>query len=217
MAVGLDEGDKCVVVDIEHRSDAACLIKLIATRQVPGDRDAEALQPLEHRAVAPVELFRGQPAAERIVDVRVGTGLVEHQVAAGEALEDLRDRGKEGLGLGRAAVFAWAVMHDRVAEVQAIDDVLRAIAPVLVEVEDADLVRLALGQQDRRRDHQPVEGAVPAGEVVAGMMEAGAGRNRADLVLQGLARCREHGAVGQRQAGGDGRRAVAEAVVALRR
>ena len=45
-------------------------------------------------------------------------------------------------------------------------------------------------------------------------MEAGAGRNRADPVLQGLARRREHGAAGQRQAGGDGRRLVAEAVVA---
>ena len=32
--------------------------------------------------------------------------------------------------------------------------------------------------------------------------------------MQGLARCREHGAAGQRQAGGDGPRAVAEAVPA---
>ena len=32
----------------------------------------------------------------------------------------------------------------RIVEVQAIDDVLRAVAPVLVEIQDADLVRLAL-------------------------------------------------------------------------
>ena len=146
MAVGLDEGDHRVVVDVEHRADPAVLVVLVAAGEVPGDRDAEVLESLEDRAVAPVELFRGQPAAERIVDVRVGAGLVEHQVAAGKALEDLRDRGKEGFGLGRAAVFARAVMHDRVVEVQAIDDVLRAVAPVLVEVEDADLVRLAFGQ-----------------------------------------------------------------------
>ena len=105
-------------------------------------------------------------------------------------------------------------MHDFLPEVQAIDDVLRAIAPVLVEVEDADLVRLALGQENGRRDHQPVEGAVPAGKVVAGMMETGAGRNRADLIFQRFARGREHGAAGQRQAGGHGPRAVAEAVPA---
>ena len=105
MAVGFDEGDHRVVVDVEHRADPAVLVVLVATGKVPGDRDAEALQPFEDRAVAPVELFRGQPAAERIIDMRVGAGLIEHQVAVGEALEDPGDRGEEGFGLGRTTEF----------------------------------------------------------------------------------------------------------------
>ena len=95
---------------------------------------------------------------------------------------------------------------------QTLDDVLGAIAPVLVEVEDADLACLSFGEQDRRRDHQSVEGAVPAGKVVAGMMEAGAGGNRADPVIQCFARRREHRAAGPGQGGGHGRRLVAETV-----
>lgn len=84
------EGKHRVVMDVEHRPDAAVGIALVAAREVPGDRNTELLEFCEHDLVATAQLGSGQPATQRIVDVRVGAGLVEDDVTIRKAFEHLR-------------------------------------------------------------------------------------------------------------------------------
>ena len=58
-------------------------------------------------------------------------------------------------------------MRDPV-QAQAVDDLVGAVAVVLVEVEDADALRFARCVQRQGRHHQAVEGAKTAGAAVAG-------------------------------------------------
>ena len=140
LAPSFDEGHERVVVNVEHRADAACGIALVAPGQIPGDWDAEPVQLFDYGPVAPIKLVGGQPAAQRVVDVRVGPGLIEDQVAALEQFKESGDSGKKALCSPRPTELPGrAVMDDLALTLQMVDDVLRAVAPVLVEVEDAHL------------------------------------------------------------------------------
>ena len=76
-------------------------------------------------------------------------------------------------------------MRDHVTQSEPIDNVCRPSTPMLVEIDDADLLHGTLGQEHRCSHHQPIEAAIATGEVIPGMVEAGARRNGAGLVGQG--------------------------------
>ena len=124
-----------VPMNLEHRRKPAVLIPLVAARQVPRDRQTDPRSDLEHDAIAALELLGGHPSAERIVDVRVGTGLVDEQIAVSETRHERRQIAQIRLGARRPGpVLPTAVVIDPV-DAETIDDVLTAVALVLIEIE----------------------------------------------------------------------------------
>ncbi len=83
-APGFCKGVQGVVVNGEYRPDGIGSIALITAGQVPGNRNTHLAQTIEYACIAPVKLIGRQPAAQRIVNVRVGAGLIEHQIAVGK-------------------------------------------------------------------------------------------------------------------------------------
>ena len=79
-----------VVVDSEYRTNRAVSITLIAPRQVPGDWNTHFAQAIENAGISTIQLFGRQPAAQRIVDVGIGTGI---------SAEPVRERGFAVLGV----------------------------------------------------------------------------------------------------------------------
>jgi hypothetical protein len=177
----------------------------VAACQVPRHGDAPAQQVVEDDLVALLQLVGGEPAAERVVHVRVRPSLVEHQVAALEAVERAGQVHQEAPGVLLAVVGPCrAEVHHLRMQVQLLDDVVRAVAPVLVQVQDADAPGQPACEEGHDGHHQPVKGAETAGVAVARVMKPRAGRHGADAVLERPLRRGKHGAARVAQAGGDG-------------
>ena len=64
----------------QHGLDSTLLIPLIAARKVPHDRNAALSASIEHLLVSLRHLLSCQPPTERIIDMGVGTGLIENDV-----------------------------------------------------------------------------------------------------------------------------------------
>lgn len=126
--------------------------------------------------------------------MRIGTGLIEHQITVRKMRLAVAAASPEGFRpLWPAKSPARRVMH-RGAEMKTINDVL-PFPQCLITVENTDLANLVFGEKDGCGDHQAVEGAIAAGKVIAGMMEAGTGKrlHRIDfpvLLVQQTARLR---------------------------
>ena len=105
---------------------------------------------LENLPVTLAQLIGGQPAAQRIVDVRVGTCLVQQKIAAGKARHALRYLREKALGLISAIPFRCGRIMRHPVELQAADDVGRAVAVMLVEIEDADAQARPASTQRRK-------------------------------------------------------------------
>lgn len=167
------------VVDVQHLAQRC----LVTAGQVPGDRQLARCAALEHDAVALRELLAGQPATEGIVNVRVGTGLVQQHIAALELSQHQRQSFQESFRLRGIGVVLTdrAVLNPRLAG--PFENVVGAIAVVHVRVEDADAVGDALGQQ-HPGGHQTFIGCPPEGKV--GRLRRPASMESA---IAGCARC----------------------------
>ncbi len=75
-----------VVVNVEDFTDRL----LIAASEVPGHGDAKRLEGPEHDQVALEKLSRGEDAAQRVVNVRVGPGLEKNDVTPSEPRKQRR-------------------------------------------------------------------------------------------------------------------------------
>ncbi len=197
-------------MDIEHLAQ----VGLVTTGQIPGYRQAHVPTGGEHATVALAQLFGGKPATQRIIDVRIGTGLVQQKVATGKTPHDIGNLLEERFGLVLAIPPGpRGVVLDPV-QAKLADDVGRAIAIVLVEIKNAYTPHRALAVQHQRSDHQAVEGAVAATLLVAGVMEPG-NRCHGTAFDQGHARRLEHRTAGPRQTGRHFRQMVAKTVGTL--
>ncbi len=133
------------------------------------------MEELEHSRVALTQLLGREPTSERIGDVRVGACLVEHHVAVREAFENRSEVTKELGSLLRVLVLPpGAEVVNPGARGQVVDDVVSAIAVMVVAVEDPDAL-YAICMQHRSAHHQPVEGAKPGWAVPTCVVKAGAG------------------------------------------
>ena len=72
-----------VVVNVQHAPQWF----LIATGQTPGNRQADDRSRFEHASITAYQLRVSQPATERIVDMRIGTGLVQQHVTVSEGTD----------------------------------------------------------------------------------------------------------------------------------
>ena len=104
-------------------------------------------------------------------------------------------------------------MHHPVTETKAINDVLCAVPPMLIAVENTDLANLVFSEQNGGSDHQAIEGAIAAGKVVAGMMEAGTGCDCPVSIFQCCSGSRQHDSTGIGKRGSDAGESVAETIV----
>ena len=143
--------------------------------------------------------------------MRIGTGLVEEQVAIREAPQDRRDPLEERSCLVRPVPPGPGRIVLDPVQAELADDVAGAIAVVLVEIEDADPAHPLLLAQDPRRHHKAIERAETVALVVSGMVETRDWRHGA-AVFQGKPGCTEHCPAGPWQAGRHFRQVVAEAV-----
>ena len=80
--------------------------RLVAAGEVPGDGDSELREPLEDDGVAGTEFLRRQESAQRIVDVWVGAGLVEDEVAVAHRLHHARADGRGSRPPGRGEWYS---------------------------------------------------------------------------------------------------------------
>ena len=171
------------------------------------------LAPVENAPVALGELCGGEETAEGIVNMRVGTSLVQNNVALGEGFEVVFDIAQEITGLiGFLENFAGGDVDD-VFCIQHIHDIDGAVAVVIVVIEDADFQAGLIGLQGEGGDHQAVESAEAFGGFMTGMMKAGHRCGDQGFFVQGPACGSKHGAGGVGQAGVDFSRAGAETVV----
>ena len=112
--------------------------------------------------------------------MRVGTGLVQHQVCVRALNQGLAQPGSKmaavqpGL-LPGLKILAHAVVDDAALQAQALNDIVGAVAIMNVAVKNCDALRQACIQQFDRRHHQPVEGAIALGFVIPRMMKAAGG------------------------------------------
>ena len=166
--------------------------------------------------IAPRELVVVEVAAQRIVDVRIGAGLVEHEVASGERPHDAGQRLEEAGRVARVVATGGDVSYG-VAGAGARDDVLGAVAVVLVAIEDPDPPRRAFRAQGEHRHHQPVERAEACRSVPVRVVEAGTRRAGDRAGRECMARGGQHRAARPRQRCGHGGAAVAETVVLAQR
>ena len=63
----------------QNLADSSVLIALIATRQTNGDRHLQLLAPAEHQLVSLSHFLSGHDSAERIIDMRIGSSLIQDQ------------------------------------------------------------------------------------------------------------------------------------------
>ena len=213
VAEGLDALQGRVGVDLQDDRDAAVRFRLVAAGEVPGDRDSELREPLEDDGVAGTEFLGRQESAQRIVDVWVGSGLVEDEVATAHRLHHSRQTGEEaGRLAGRVVLGACGEVADPTPGTDLLDDVIGAVSLVHVAVEDADTANQPLLAEHAGRHHETVEGAEAVGACVAGVVEAGDGGHCSGAGLECVAGCREHRPARVRERGRDAGRAGAEAV-----
>ena len=86
---------------------------LVAASQVPRHRYAALAQAGENVPVTQGQLGRRQKASQRIVDMRIGAGLVKHDVTTSERSKVVRDVGEErGCLVRRRPVRAGSDMDD---------------------------------------------------------------------------------------------------------
>ena len=203
-------------MDLEHSRDAAARIALVATGEVPHDGDGERHELLEHDSIAEAELLGREPAAERIVDVGIGAGLIKDHVAVAHRPHDARKVGEEPLDVARVLVLRASreVMHGAV-RTSSVEDGVGAVAIVHVAVEDTDSRREPLGAKRERGDREAVEGAEAGSGARPGVVKAGA-RGADDAALPArVAGGREHRPGRVRERRRDIERALAEAVVGV--
>ena len=211
-------GDQGIAVQPQDGLNASASVALVAAGQVPHQRLAPERP--EHRDVAPEHFTLGQHAAQRIIEMRVGARLVQHQIGGGALRQGIGQPGLEMDAfrpslLPGLKMLAHAVVDDAALQAQARDDVVGAVAVMHVAVKNGDALRPALVEQFDRRHHQAVEGAIALGFVIPGMVKAAGGRAGVGPVRQ-----RPPGSRQQRAAGvGQGRRDlgvhVAKAVAPL--
>lgn len=75
-STGENRGSHGVHVEIDHFQQRV----LIAPSENPSHGNATALQSLEHLGVSLGHLLGREKTTERIIDVRIGTGLVKHDL-----------------------------------------------------------------------------------------------------------------------------------------
>ena len=110
-------------MDIEHLAQWC----LVAASQVPCDRQAKFVTGAEHQAVTFGQLVTRQPAPERIVDVGIGTCLVQQDITIGEVSYVAGDAPNELDGLILALVLLpCGVVRDPVG-FQIAKDLCRAV------------------------------------------------------------------------------------------
>jgi hypothetical protein len=200
-------------VDLEQRGDGAVLLFLIAAGEVPRDREAQGAGDGEDAAVALLELRGGEPAAEGVLDVGVGAGLIQHEITLAHARQVRRDRVEEMRGLrGLAVLLARRVVDDEI-EAEGLDDILGAVAEMHVVIEDANTPDEPLLAQLPGRDDQAIEGAIDADRAVHRVVKAADRGAGGGAVFEGVPGRGDHGArrVGERI--GHHLLAVEEAVV----
>src|SRR5690606_28386546 len=133
--------------------------------QVPSDRDTKISQPGKYTPVAKGQLRRCQEATQRIFDVWVSAGLVEHQITSGQPGQVIGDVLQKSPRITPSPpVGASGHVHKSVAP-DLPEDVLGAIAIVVVVIQDADAQGRPLGPKRQSRNHQTVESA-EAGRLV---------------------------------------------------
>ena len=70
---------QCVSVQLKNLFDAAVGIALIAASKIPSQ--GKAAETREHSMIALNHLQFGQHAAQRVINMRVSTGLVDEEVS----------------------------------------------------------------------------------------------------------------------------------------
>lgn len=199
-------------MNLEHGCDPAVRVALIAASEVPSDGEVELICRSEHDAIAKSQLLGREPAAERIVDVRIGAGLIEQHVAPFEGGHVGLETPEESLRLARiAVVLAVGDVLDPRARAELLDDLVGAVAVVHVGIEDANAT-CALCVQHGGGDHEAVERAEASTVTEACVVEAGARRAGDRTGGDRGSRCGEHRAGGVWEARGDARAAITEAV-----
>jgi len=101
--------------------------QLIATRQIPNQR--LVAKPFKHRPIPPAHLFSGQNAAQWVINVRVGTRLVQNQVAVLAAADGFLQPGFKPASLRILCVVKMLAKRVVLNPVDAAlrDDVVRAV------------------------------------------------------------------------------------------
>ena len=76
-----------VVVNIEDLPQRG----LVSAGQIPGNRDIQRMRGFKNEPVPLPQLFRGQKSAERVIDVGIGSGLIQDHVAFVHFLNPFRN------------------------------------------------------------------------------------------------------------------------------
>jgi len=186
-------------VDVEHLPQRL----LVAASQVPRHWYPQLTRGLKYQTVALRQLIGREPTAQWIVDVRVGAGLVQHDVTVLHACDKRWDPHQKLLRLCRPVVLLGRAVVDHEVDAQRRNDLLGSIAVVLVQVQDGNALRQSFGFQCERGDHQAVESAERIGFGVSRMMKPADRRHRHQAIAEGLAGRCQHRATGVGQRRGD--------------
>jgi hypothetical protein len=201
-------------VQLEHRLDAAVHVTLVATCQIPDQWPA--LESSKHSVVAFCHLNAVEHTAQRIVDMRIGAGLVDHQIdilaVLDGSIQPSLKRALMGVKFTSAGKMrAHRVMLDPV-HAERLHDVVGAVAVVHIAVENSDAPHITALQQGHGGHHQAVEGAKALGDAVTGVVKAAGGRTHVFTLIQRMASGCQQRTIGVRQGGRHRRVEIVEAV-----
>jgi hypothetical protein len=117
--------------------DPAFPIRLITARQADTDIQPEMSGNSENLHISRCHLSGGENTAERVIDMRVNSGVINQQVGFTIFLHDIRQSLQPGVGRGPRfdPLAAEAIMPD-ISQSEAADNVIRAIAVMTVEVQN---------------------------------------------------------------------------------
>ena len=150
-------------MNLQDRPNAAAGVPLVSASKVPGDRKPDLRRCLEHDLIPPGELLRRHPTAKRIVHMRISARLVQQHLATLEGTDKTGKLAQERLSISGGSIFLAGRHVMDVLQIQALDDLVSPIPIVLVQIEDANALGVAVGLEMTHGDDQAVESAEARG------------------------------------------------------